>query len=97
MDDNQLTRNLRAVGMACFVKYYERFADARNLNAAGCAEILRNEEGYTENSCIARTGHARSIIRAGRSYDALQRVVDSNPLRVSEETRERAINLRDHL
>jgi hypothetical protein len=96
MDDNPLTRHLQAVGMACFVHYYERFADANISNADVIAEIFRNE-GYTEKSCRSRTGHARGIIRANQSHDALQRVVDANPLRVSEETRERAANLRDHL
>lgn len=57
-------------------------------------EKLRAETDYTEGSCIScisRTGHARSIINAGRAEAALNIIISSDSPRVSEKTRKNAL------
>ena len=76
MDDKRLDRNLRSIGMDCFVSYYNLFADEM-LSNAEIADIIFKERGYTFKACNSRTSHSRSIIRAGRSKDALEMVTAS--------------------
>lgn len=82
MDDNQLERTLRSIGMRVFVEYFDYFADSR-IPAVDMIERLFQQENFTEKSCRSRTGHARSIIRSGRSSDALRLVVDSTRVEAS--------------
>jgi len=89
MNDDELVRKLQSVGKACFVKYYSLFSSDR-VDRADIVETLKSENTYTENSCISRAGHARAIVLAGRSCDALNMVVASNSPRVSQETRDSA-------
>lgn len=70
MDEHQLQRNLRSMGMACFVKYFGEFNN-RSLPNQAVIKILLEREGYTPGSCANRVSRARRIIRAGRAADAL--------------------------
>ena len=70
MNDQQLDRNLRSVGMGCFLTYFNQFADP-SIDAAA---LLMKETDYTDKSCRSRTSHARAIIRAGRARDALETI-----------------------
>jgi hypothetical protein len=85
MNDEQLARNLRSIGKACFVKYFELFA-SEAINRVDVIETLKTETPYTEKSCISRTSHAQSIIKAGFGKNALKTVANSNSPLVSEET-----------
>ena len=91
MTDEQLARNLKSVGQACFVRYFALFSS--EVAGANIVEILKSENSFTERSCRSRTSHARSIIRAGFSKTALQMVVSSDSRRVTEETRAKAKEL----
>ena len=83
MNDEQLARALKSIGLKCFVTYYGRFD----------VDTLRRETAYTEKSCISRTNHANRIVRAGRGPDALQLIAGSDSPLVAEETRQKALNL----
>ena len=80
MDDNQLDRNLRAVGKACFVEFYDQFNNPQLPNRE-VAILLEEERQCTWKSCLSRTSHARSIIREGRAKDALENIRDSDRVR----------------
>jgi hypothetical protein len=90
MDDKRLDRNLRSIGMDCFVSYYNLFADEM-LSNAEIADIIFKERGYTFKACNSRTSHSRAIIRAGRAKDALEMVTSSS--RVSSNITEKAQEL----
>lgn len=89
MNDDKLSRNLKSVGMSCFVKYYS-FSSSKNIDRTDMIERIKSENKYTEKSCISRVGHALSVISFGRGVDALNLVVSSNSSRISRETRELA-------
>ena len=91
MTDEQLARNLKSVGQSCFVKYFALFASW--ADGANVVEVLKSQNSFTENSCRSRTSHARSIIRAGMTKTALQKVISSNSPRVSEATRAKAAEI----
>ena len=96
MNEKQLERNLKSIGQTCFVKYFELFAST-TIDKTDKIEILKKETDYTEKSCISRTGHAQSVIKAGRAYDALNMIIISKSPRVSEKTRGRAEDLLSEL
>lgn len=81
-----LERTLQSIGMSCFVKYYHLWSGDR----VDAIETLKAETDYTENSCSSRTGHAQSILRAGRGADALRLIIRSN---AAQATRDRAQEL----
>lgn len=70
MDDQQLIRTLRSVGMEVFETFYDQFAD-ESLTNLQIAALVKERRNYTEGSCRSRVGHARTIIRNGRGPDAL--------------------------
>ena len=70
MDDQQLMRTLRSVGMEVFETFYDQFAD-ESLTNQQVVVLLREQRNYTEQSYRSRVSHARMIIRAGRGPDAL--------------------------
>ena len=70
MNDQQLIRTLRSVGMEVFETFYNQFADESLTNQQVVA-LIREQRNYTEQSYRSRVGHARMIIRAGRGPDAL--------------------------
>ena len=86
MNDQQLRRNLRSVGKACFVKYFENFRDS-NLSNSDVASLLKTE-GYTWGSCLSRTSHARAIINSSRCKDALLSICES--MRLERTIRDKA-------
>ena len=94
MDDQQLNRALRSVGMCCFVKYFGEF-DNNALPIPAVVEILREQEGYKENACRTRVSKSRSIIRAGRARDALLMIAGSAKVcrRMAEKAKEQADGL----
>ena len=70
MDDQQLIRTLRSVGMEVFETFYDQFAD-ESLTNQKIVALLRERRSYTEQSYRTRVSHARMIIKAGRGPDAL--------------------------
>ena len=94
MNDEQLGRNLVSIGKECFVTYFEQFNDAQLTNR-DIAEQIQEDRGYSWKSCLSRTSHARSIIRAGRTKDALEDVRDSE--RVDQTARDKAARLANSL
>ena len=92
LTDEQLARNLRSVGLACFVEYFECFA-SNQMSRAEIVDRLRSETGYTNKSCISRTGHAISIIQAGLAKVVLRKIIASNSQKVSESTRAKSQRL----
>ena len=85
MDDHQLETTLRAVGKACFVRYYERADDP------ALARRIEEAEPYTHKSCQSRASCIRRIIRNGRDRDALSNIANSGKLDM--ETRQKAAAL----
>ena len=84
MDDHQLMTTLRAVGMACFVRYYEYAYDA------SLPQRIRNADGYS--TYRSRASGIRSIVvRYGRGRDALANIANSGKLDM--ETRQKAAAL----
>lgn len=73
------------------VPHYEQLKTGDILLDFPGVEKLRAETDYTEGSCISRTGHARSIINAGRAEAALNIIISSDSPRVSEKTRKDAL------
>lgn len=91
MNDEQLARNLKSVGMVCFVEYFEYFDG--NMTREDVIEKLKATTTYTDKSCASRTSHARSIIKANAAKKALQMVISSESPKISEVTRRRAKEL----
>ena len=71
MDDRQLIRTLRSVGMEVFETFYDQSAD-ESLTNQQIVALLRGERSYTEQSYRTRVSHARMVIRAGRGPDVLR-------------------------
>lgn len=86
MNDQQLMTTLRAVGMACFVRYYEYAYDA------SLPQRIRDADGYSPVACQTRASEIRSIVvKHGRGKDALSIIANSR--NVDAETRKRAAAL----
>lgn len=81
MQKERLTRYLNSVGKECFVKYFELFNDD-NIPNHKIAEIIFDENGYTEKSCNSRTGHARMIIREDGAEEAFRIITESRRLEI---------------
>ena len=47
MNDQQLDRNLRSVGKACFVKWHSQFSDL-GINDSDLVDLMMKDEGHTE-------------------------------------------------
>ena len=90
MDDYQLDKTLRSVGMECFVAYFEKFCD-ENLSNQDIVALIEEERPYSVHSCRTRTSGARRIIRFGRAKDALETIKDSE--KVEPAAREKAVRL----
>ncbi len=84
MNDQQLLTTLRAVGMACFVKYYEHAGDP------SLDQRIRDADGYTTYQQRA-SGIRSIVILHGRGKDALAIIAKSR--NVDAETRKRADDL----
>jgi len=76
MNDYQLKRTLQSTGMACFVKYYQFFADPTFSKKRIVSIMDKNGEKWVTKSSRANNG--RRICREGRGQDALQLVVGSS-------------------
>ena len=74
MNDQQLDRNLRSVGKACFVKWHSQFSDL-GINDSYLVDLMMKDEGHTESACITRVSKSRKIIREGRARDALKLIM----------------------
>ena len=77
MNEQQLVRTLNSVGMRCFITWFRQFCDPSLSNEDVAAQI-EEAEGYSPKTCRTRTSGARSIIRAGRGRDALEKITRSN-------------------
>jgi hypothetical protein len=85
-----LKRELNSVGEKCFVDYYKSFSDFSIPNAE-IAQKIKNDCGFTMNSCNSRTSHARSIINKGHAIDVLKIIVNSQ--RIGEDIKLKATDL----
>ena len=94
MTDQQLKRNLQTAGMACFVKYFDALTNLALPNPE-VVKIVQQHESYADQSCKSRVSHARSVIRAGRTHDALLLIAASAS--VKSEIAEQAKTLADAL
>ena len=92
MNDRQLERKLRSVGLEVFVTYFRAFCDQSRPNS-DVAQVLFEERDYTWKSCCSRTSHARSIIKVGRERDALTMVSSSTSPLVSDSIKAKASEL----
>ncbi len=92
MNDDQLLRNLRSVGMTCFVEFYEIFS-SETMSREDVIERLKSERNYTEKACSTRVIKARSIILSGLANQALQKIVNSESQRILESTKVKAREL----
>ncbi|TRL36106.1 hypothetical protein FM996_06190 [Methylosinus sporium] len=90
MNDNQLARRLRSVGMACFVQYFELFSDKSISNAAAAAIIVA-KESYAETATNTRVSLARRIIREGRARDALRMIAGATNVDPEAASRARSL------
>ena len=80
MNDDKLLRNLRSVGMACYVAYHDKFADF-SFPKDMLVPLLVEMAGYIPTASTTRVVKSREIIRAGRDRDALKMI--SQALRVA--------------
>ena len=94
MNEEQLLRLLRSVGMECFVKYYDLFSDS-SIERADIIEVLVQQEGYEEPASGGRVSNARKIIQAEKSTEAFQLIANSS--RVSAVAKEKANELMQQL
>ena len=92
MNDQQLDRTLRSIGREVFVTYFKDFC-AQSKSNEDVAAHIEEERCYTAKSCRSRTGHARSIIGAGRAMDALIMVSRSTSPLVPGHIKEKAAEL----
>lgn len=90
MNDKQLLRSLRSIGMKCFVKYFEEFSNER-ISIEDLVDVLVREEGYAEAGSKTRVRQSRRIIQSGRAQDALLVVVGAK--RIEDGIRGRANEL----
>ena len=90
MNQEQLVRSLRSVGMECFVKYFDRFSNL-DVEVADIVEVLVEDEGYREPACRTRISNARKIFQAEKSVDAFQLILNSS--RASDFAKDRAEEL----
>ncbi|MDE2837171.1 MAG: hypothetical protein OXL97_06635 [Chloroflexota bacterium] len=76
MNEQQLVRTLNSVGKRCFVTWFRQFCDL-SLSNEDVAAQMEEAERYSARTCRTRTSGARSIIRAGRGRDALEKITRS--------------------
>ena len=95
MTVDKLKRELRSIGKACFVKYFDLFADP-SLSDSEAADRLRRKEGYTAKSCRSRVSKARGVIKDGWTERALVDISASKnvPQEIAERARELASELK---
>ena len=94
MNDDQLVRSLQSIGKACFVEYFEMFANS-SISNEDLIDILMKKENYMESGAKTRVSQSRRIINSGRAKDALKIVSSSNkiPYPISTKARELASSL----
>jgi len=97
MNDMQLQKQLKSVGRACFVRYFQQFSDNyRNiLSNENLINLLMRQEGYTEAGSKIRVNFAQRIFSSNRAVDALQDVAKS--ARISKELAAEAARLAETL
>jgi hypothetical protein len=71
MNDEKLLRNLRSIGMACYIAYHGDLSDDPNSDDTLITQLVESE-GYTRGASRTRVLKSREIIRAGRDQDALK-------------------------
>src|SRR5579862_464407 len=77
MNDAELERNLKGVGKACFVQFYESFRDKSRTDALFLIDFLvatgeYKGKKYTKDGAKMRVRFAKAIFDAGRECDALR-------------------------
>lgn len=89
MNDDDLMRALRSVGIKAFVAH--RALREGPQDAATAAETLHLRTGWRPTACRTRVNYARAILKAGLRRAALERVVSA--VRVDDATRDQARRL----
>lgn len=78
MNDKKLQNCLNSVGKACFVIFYEAFADFSLSEDEVATIIVRIEPDLSWEAAKSwRCRRAREIIKAGRATDALEIIINS--------------------
>ena len=83
MNDDQMMRHLRSVGMECFVTHLALFSGAQSQGDA--AADLQSRTGWTSAACRTRVSKAGALIAAGRVDAVLALIAVSG--RMTEGTR----------
>lgn len=68
-----LNDRMRAVGMECFVWYFDCFRDNTIT-----VEKLMDEKGYSKNSARTKISQGKMIFKLGLARTALCKVIESN-------------------
>lgn len=76
MNDEQLEKSLRSIGMGCFAKYFEAFSDLEKSDD-DLIGALMTIEGYEEGGAKIRVSQVRRIVRENRAVDALNKIAES--------------------
>lgn len=86
MTDAGLSRALRSVGMAAFVRHLDIFAGP--LPAPAAAADRESATGWRPTACMTRVNYARAILSADRRDNALRMIAAA--ARVDAATGQRA-------
>lgn len=90
MNDDQMTRHLRSVGMKCFVKHLALFSGTQSNSDA--AADLQSLTGWTLAACRTRVSNAHALIAANQKNAVLALIASSG--RMTEVTRAAAFAAR---
>jgi hypothetical protein len=87
MDDMQLERSLRSIGMECFVSYFQSVSESLE-DTSKLIKQMNYQRNYSEKSCETRVFNIRKIIKSGNSLDAFNKVLMAG--QISKETKNEA-------
>jgi len=77
MNEEQLIRSIKTIGMGCFIKYFEAFSDL-SIKDEDLIEALMKIERYEESGAIARVSQSRRINRENMVKEALEIISKSS-------------------
>jgi hypothetical protein len=76
VNDDQFKRTMQSIGLSCFVKHFELFADRRTSQDQAVRQLMKLE-GYAETGSRTRVSCSRRVIEAGRAKDGLRMFLSS--------------------
>lgn len=76
-NNTRITRNLLSIGKECFVTYFFLFDNFKLSTEDIIEQMKKDGKNFTDKSYRSRISKARSIIKAGKSRDALLNVSNS--------------------